>query len=201
MSIGFYGQKEQNGWRYQLGSGSPRNINAWRSLFHKSRNAGFENTHSILVALLSSVDTINDQALQEICSDYINSCEEKQQYDWRYYYVKYPIFRPSSYGKYSNRDYPQLPYLFSVMQTQSKLSEYAYNPFLKEADEPHLSKDYYGQRLSYPDVYITCENNSYAIRNKMTGELVEQVEIPHDEAGMDVVNRIDLLKHIISEKT
>jgi hypothetical protein len=30
---------------------------------------------------------------------------------------------------------------------------------------------------------------------------VEQVEIPHDEAGMDVVNRIDLLKHIISEKT
>ena len=201
MSIGFYGQKEQNGWRYQLGSGSPRNINAWRSLFHKSRNAGFENTHSILVALLSSVDTINDQSLQEICSNYINSCEEKQQYGWRYYYVKYPIFRPSSYGKYSNRDYPQLPYLFSVMQTQSKLSEYAYNPFLKEADEPHLSKDYYGQRLSYPDVYITCENNSYAIRNKMTGELVEQVEIPHDEAGIDVVNRIDLLKHIISEKT
>ena len=35
----------------------------------------------------------------------------------------------------------------------------------------------------------------------MTGELVEQVEIPHDEAGIDVVNRIDLLKHIISEKT
>ena len=200
MSIGFYGQKEQNGWRYQLGSGSPRNITAWRTLFHKSRNTGFENTHSILVSLLSKVDTINDQSLAELGKTFVEECEAHNWYDWRYYYIKYPIFRPSSYGKYSNRDYPELPYLFSVMQTQSKMSEYSYNPFLKEADEAHLSKDYYGQRLVYSEVYIVCENNSFSVHSKENDEVIEYIPIAHDERGVDIQNRIDVLKQAISEK-
>ena len=131
---------------------------------------------------------------------FVEECEAHNWYDWRYYYIKYPIFRPSSYGKYSNRDYPELPYLFSVMQTQSKMSEYSYNPFLKEADEAHLSKDYYGQRLVYSEVYIVCENNSFSIHSKENDEVIEYIPIAHDESGVDIQNRIDVLKQAISEK-
>ena len=200
MSLGFYGQKEQNGWRYQLGSGSSRITNAWRLLFHRSRNSGFENTHSILIALLSKIDVVNDEALQKLSNAYINDCESKKQFDWRYYYLKYPVFRPSSYGKYSNRDYPQSPYMFTVMLTQSNVSENSYNPFLKEADAKHLSKDYFGQRLVYTDVYIICENNSYRVFKNKNEEMIERIPISHNEKGIDVVNRVDLLQSYIANK-
>lgn len=159
MALGNYGQQERNKWRYQFASKSLQY--AWDELFHKSANAGFENTHTILVELLKSKESFDDGILDRIISAFLAQCEKDNLYPWNYYYVKYPVFRPGSYGKMSNDDVVNKPYMFSVMQTKTQWSQNTYMPYLKEADDDHLSRDEMGQYLVYDDVYIVCENNSY----------------------------------------
>lgn len=88
---------------------------------------------------------------------FLAQCEKDNLYPWNYYYVKYPVFRPGSYGKMSNDDVENKPYMFSVMQTKTQWSQNTYMPYLKEADDAHLSRDEMGQYLVYDDVYIVCE--------------------------------------------
>lgn len=59
-------------------------------------------------------------------------------------------------------------YMFSVMQTKTQWSQNTYMPYLKEADDAHLSRDEMGQYLVYDDVYIVCENNSYKFLPQIT---------------------------------
>ena len=75
MSIGQYGQKEKNGWRYQLGTSSQRNVKAWRTLFHKSANSGFEETKRILATLLSQKETFDNDFLKAIKNNFIEKSE------------------------------------------------------------------------------------------------------------------------------
>lgn len=195
MSIGFYGQRERNRWRYQLGSGSM--ITAWSDLFHKSANAGFEDTRKILLELLSKAESFTNEFLMRIIAEFISDCEESSLYPWRYYYVKYKSFRPGSYGKYSNNDMINNPYLFSVMQTRSQWSSNTYMPYLKEVDEPHLSRDSMGQRLVYGDRHIICTNSAYVLRKNETEEIIEAIPIKQNESGVDIKDRIVILTQYI----
>lgn len=196
MSIGNYGQQERNKWRYQFASKSMQF--AWDELFHKSANIGFENTSNILVELLSKTTTFTNEFLTQIITDFISSCEDSRLYPWRYYYVKYDSFRPGSYGKYSNDNVDENPYLFSVMQTRAQWSSNTYMPFLKEVDEPHLSKDSMGQRLVYDETHIICQNHEYLLRDNSTEEVIETIPVPHKE-GTDTEDRILLLRQYISQ--
>ena len=195
MSVGNYGQQERNKWRYQYASKGMQI--AWDELFHRSANTGFENTGKILIELLSKAESFSDEFLQNLADEFVKDCEEQSVYPWRYYYVKYPAFRPGSYGKYSNSKAEENPYLFSVMQTKSQWSENTYMPYLKEADAEHLSRDSLGQRLVYGDWHIICENRSYVLRDNETEEIIETVSIPQNEEGIDVVDRIILLKEYL----
>ncbi len=195
MSVGNYGQQERNKWRYQYASKGMQI--AWDELFHRSANTGFENTGKILIELLSKAESFSDEFLQNLADEFVKDCEEQSVYPWRYYYVKYPAFRPGSYGKYSNSKAEENPYLFSVMQTKSQWSENTYMPYLKEADAEHLSRDSLGQRLVYGDWHIICENRNYVLRDNETGEIIETVSIPQNEEGIDVVDRIILLKEYL----
>lgn len=117
---------------------------------------------------------------------------------WNYYYVKYPVFRPGSYGKMSNDDVVNKPYMFSVMQTKTQWSQNTYMPYLKEADDDHLSRDEMGQYLVYDDVYIVCENNSYGVYRNDDDSLTDTVTISQNEAGIDTEDRIIKLKKYIA---
>lgn len=119
-------------------------------------------------------------------------------YPWNYYYVKYPVFRPGSYGKMSNDDVVNKPYMFSVMQTKTQWSQNTYMPYLKEADDDHLSRDEMGQYLVYDDVYIVCENNSYGVYRNDDDSLTDTVTISQNEAGIDTEDRIIKLKKYIA---
>lgn len=197
MSVGNYGQQERNKWRYQYGS---KGIQlAWDELFHRSANAGFENTGKILIELLSKAESFSDESLRSIADDFVADCEERSVFPWRYYYVKYPTFRPGSYGKYSNTKAEENPYLYSVMQTKSQWSPNTYMPYLKEADPDHLSKDSLGQRLVYGDWYIICENEAYVLRDAETEDVIETLSIPQNQEGYDIRDRIILLKEYIAK--
>ena len=199
MAIGNYSQQERNKWRHQFASKGMQI--AWDELFHKSANIGFENTSAILVELLSKAESFTDEFLAKIVADFISSCEESNQYPWRYYYVKYRSFRPGSYGKYSNNNVAEKPYMFSVMQTKSQWSSNTYMPYLKEADEQHLSRDSMGQRLVYGDRHIICQNGAFALRDNETEEILETIPIQQNEDGIDVENRIEVLKRFIAKVT
>lgn len=197
MTIGNYSQQERNKWRYQFASKSMQI--AWDELFHRSANLGFENTSTILVELLSKTESFTDAFLGQLVADFISSCEKSGLYPWRYYYVKYGCFRPGSYGKYSNNNVAEKPYMFSVMQTKSQWSSNTYIPYLKEADEQHLSRDSMGQRLDYEDRHIICQNSRYLLRDNETEKVIETFPIPQNEDGIDTKDRILLLKRIIIE--
>lgn len=197
MSIGDYGQQERNKWRYQYASNGMQI--AWNELFHKSANIGFENTKTILVKLLSKAKSFTNEFLMQIIAEFISSCEESSLFPWRYYYVKYNSFRPGSYGKYSNSDVVNTPYLFSVMQTKSQWSSNTYIPYLKEVDEPHLSRDSMGQRLVYGGRHIICSNSAYVLRENESEEVVETVPIMQDENGIDIEDRILVLKRYVEK--
>ena len=196
MTIGNYGQQERNKWRYQFASKSLQL--AWDELFHKSANAGFENTKEILAKLLATNQSFNDSTLDAIISAFTSQCENDSVYPWTYYYVKYPVFRPGSYGKMSNDNVANKPYMYSVMQTKTQWSQNTYMPYLKEADEVHLSRDEMGQYLVYEDVYIACENNSYGVYKNDDDSLVETITISQNEEGIDIEDRIIKLKKYIA---
>lgn len=116
--------------------------------------------------------------------------------------MKYPSFRPGSYGKYSNSDAANTPYLFSVMKTKSHWSSNTYMPYLKEVDqvdEPHLSKDSMGQRLVYGGRHIICGNDAYVLRENETEEIIETIPIQQNEDGIDIEDRILILKQYIKK--
>ncbi len=194
MAIGDYGQVERNKWRYQYGSTFQY---AWNELFHKSANAGFDNTKNILVSLLATNKEFSNEILQKIADDYIHECEKNNLYPLRYYYIKYRVYRPGAYGKMSNNAVTTSPYLFSVMQTKTQWSQNTYMPYLKAADDAHLSRDDMGQRLIYGDEHIICTNNAY-LRRKNDGEaIVDTISIAQNEDGIDTEDRITVLKDYI----
>ena len=196
MTVGNYGQQERNKWRYQFAS---KNLQlAWDELFHRSANAGFENTKEILAKLLETNKSFDDGILDAIISAFIAQCEKESVYPWTYYYVKYPTFRPGSYGKMSNDDVEKKPYMFSVMQTKTQWSQNTYMPYLKECDDAHLSKDEMGQYLVYEDVYIACENDSYGVYNNEDDSLVDTVSISQNDDGIDTEDRIIKLKKYVA---
>lgn len=192
MATGNYGQQERNGWRFQYASKSMQI--AWDELFHKSANHGFDNTKAILVALLSKSESFSNDALDAITDNFTSDCEVNGTYPWRYYYVKYSAFRPGSYGKLSNTKPTESPYLFSVMQTKSQWSQNTYMPYLKIADNEHLSRDDLGQRLTYSDTYIVCENAAYVVKSNADDSIVDTVTINQNENGIDTEDRILTLK-------
>ena len=197
MSIGDYGQMERNGWRYQYASCGMQT--AWTELFHKSASHGFGKTSAVLVELLSKAESFTNELLRQISEEFIASCEEEERFPWRYYYVKYRAFRPGSFGKYSNRDAKGQPYLFAVMQTKSHWSPNTYMPFLKEADEEHLSRDDMGQRLIYGDKHVICLNDGFQIRDNESEEVVDTVHVRQDEDGIDVEDRVLVLRGYLEE--
>lgn len=196
MSIGDYGQRERNGWRYQYASKWMQA--AWDSLFHRSANGGFERTSKVLVELLSSSEAFTNDVLRGIADEFLASCEQDSRFPWRYYYVKYDAFRPGRHGKIAFSDKPGKPYVSTVMWTSMNYSENAYVPYFKEIDPKcrHLSRDSYGQRLVYGKRHITSGNDAYYLHDNKTEEVIETYPIAQTD-GVDTEDRIQALKDFI----
>lgn len=194
MALGDYGQVERNKWRYQYGSTYQV---AWTALFHRSANSGFENTKKILSSLLTTNEEFSNEILKKISDDFLQECENNNVFPFRYYYIKYREYRPGSYGKMHNNAAAENPYMFLVMQTRTQLSQNSYYPYLKVADDSHLSKDDMGRRLIFGDEHIICNNSSYQRRRNEDDSVVETIFVPQNEDGIDTEDRITILKNYI----
>ena len=195
MATGDYKQSSQSR-RFQLGSWKIEK--AWILLFHKSANKGYENTKKILRDLLDSLDEISDESLKWISNNYIAECEKNKDYSWRYYYIKYLEFRPGRYGKCSWRDIEKGMYKMHILWTETKWSENSYNPFLEAAGHEYIDRDSLGELLRWRNKTITCENDSFVICDSITGD-TDLIPIKQNENGIDVEDRIVLLKNYINQ--
>ena len=199
FTVGDYKQKERNGWRYQLGS-SMSDGYAWKTLFHRSENlSGFENTQKVLNELLSRESVFTDDCLNQMVKDYLDECENTQEYSWIYYFIKYKLFRPDRYGKYWWNDSENSPYVFTALFQRHKVSENSYNPFLKEVNG-HVSREHWGNRIYINDgEFLTETQTSYLLISNDENENVQQeFAIAQNEKGIDTENRIEKMKENLS---
>lgn len=195
FTVGDYKQKERNGWRYQMGS-SMSDGYAWKTLFHRSENlSGFENTQKVLNELLSRESVFTDDCLNQMIKDYLDECENKQEYSWIYYFIKYKLFRPDRYGKYWWNDSENSPYVFTALFQRHKVSENSYNPFLKEVNG-HVSREHWGNRIYINDgEFLSETQTSYLLISNDENENVQQeFAIAQNEKGIDTENRIEKMK-------
>ncbi len=151
-----------------------------------------------MIKLVTSLEKIDEEGLDKIIADYISCCEERSIFPWNYYYLKYPVFHPGSYGKYYNEDAVENPYLFVVMQTQTRVSGSSYTPFLKEVGSDNLSKDAWGMRLVYQDRYIYSLNDSFVVKSNEDDTEITRIVIEQNENQIDLENRIFKLQEYLN---
>ena len=74
-------------------------------------------------------------------------------------------------------------------------------PYLKEeeTDLYKLDKDSFGQRLVFGDRHIICKNDGYILRCNDSEEIIKSIAIRQNDAGIDVEDRILILKQFIQE--
>lgn len=192
LAIGDYSQTERNGWRYQMGSGDI--VKAWISLFHKSAATGMDNTHDVLISLLKMTENFSDDFLYGLANEYLEKCEKESMYDWRYYYIGYEDFRPGRYGKIWWRNKQKEPYELYLLWTERHMSQNAYNPFLAILDWDFLSRDDLGQYIIIGNTWLECKTGAYILYDMDSREEIERFDIPQNDMGIDVVNRIEAVK-------
>lgn len=204
LTIGDYSLKVN--WRYQIGSA---NMIPWKTIFHTD-SENIQKVKSILIDLIHRLDEKGNDSLIRIIDNYLNTVN---QYDWRYYLIKYKEMRPERHGMYFwyNADTTgKKSYKILMMMTEKSLSGKNYNIFLKTLYEmsSHKSQlrlgDYAyrgeGDKL-YIDkvgVYITSEDSCLNVVNTQTGDIVKTVKIPQNN-DVDCTDRIEVGLTMIDE--
>lgn len=202
MATGDYGQLYRNGWRWLYGSSV--SDEPWKELFHLSSSREmkwFNNTQKTLNTLLATNNAFDNDKLKAIIDSFIKECQNKKEFPWRYYFVRYDIFRPYSYGRYSTKDtfipIDKENYLKKAMQTQTLESVSTYLPFnvwmlnrtanVAENTRKFLKSNYIE---SYNDCYKLFDQNTFT---ETAGE--KPLNITQNAAGIDTVDRIQLLEN------
>ena len=188
-----------NNWCIQLGSGNQDEIGnkAWYALFHPTgKNPDFNKTKKSLRSLLEIDIEIDDIYLQEKIDAYLTECKTKSQYDWRYYYIAYPCFRPERYGKYTM--YDEQPYALVALHSEKRESSNAYQCMLQALIEGQAvanSVERYDIRaLSYRKGLLRCENNAFVSYSLKDNKERARFIIPQNKEGIDIVDRIQYFK-------
>lgn len=192
LAIGNYSRRDNN-WRIQMGT-SKSFDSAWRNVFdHNSTAKGFEKAKECLATILQN-EFINKDYLKAIKDQYLSQCEEKSEFDWRYYYIKYPKMRLGRYGKYTQ--YEDRSYEMVAIYAAQYESSNSFQLFLNELGK--VNSAWNGRRLTVNDAgdYISCENSRYVLRD-INDQQIDEMLIPQTPDGIDTVNRIEFaLTHL-----
>lgn len=219
MATGFY-PKEENYWRSQFGSSEIESAwenlfhgniadntkNIVRTLLSKGDYGHNYKTSCEVKSETQEILSIKyqdkrsgiydnfkftDEILKEIADSYIKECEDSDFYDFRYYYIKYPSFRPGRYGKYY-----RFFYGYSVIWAQHRISENSYNPFLKEMFESNEFKEYVKEKKLKAELFkdfilidrvkVEISEEGFIFRDFESDEELEKLSIKKsDKIGED----------------
>lgn len=197
LTIGDFGQVHRN-WRLQLGAKT--NKGAWEKLFHRSGMVGFENTQTVLKTILSTEQTITNEYLKEIINEYIEKCEVDSHFDWRYYFIKYDVFRPDRFGVYCLDDIFNNRYVMRVIYAAKNISQKSYQPYLAQVDKTKISTDAYGEYSIINNKIVKYTKSSIVIEALEDKSLIEEIPIAQNDEGIDVEDRIIKLSEYLKTK-
>ena len=188
-----------NNWCIQLGSGNQGEIGykAWYALFHPTgKITDFNKTKKSLRSLLETDVKIDNKYLQDRIDAYLSECRTKNQYDWRYYYIAYPCFRPCRYGKYTM--YDDQPYALVALFSEKRESSNAYQCMLQALIEDKAVASSVERcdirAISYRKGLLTCENNAFVLYSLNDDKERVRFSIPQNKEGIDTVDRIQYFK-------
>lgn len=188
-----------NNWCIQLGSGSQDEIGdkAWYALFHPTgKITDFNKTKKSLRSLLEADVEIDDKYLQDRIDAYLSECRTKNQYDWRYYYIEYPCFRPRRYGKYTM--YDDQPYALVALFSEKRESSNAYQCMLQALIKDKAVASSVERcdirAISYRKGLLTCENSAFVSYSLNDDKERARFSIPQNKEGIDTVDRIQYFK-------
>lgn len=188
-----------NNWCIQLGSGNQGEIGykAWYALFHPTgKITDFNKTKKSLRSLLETDVKIDNKYLQDRIDAYLSECRTKNQYDWRYYYIAYPCFRPCRYGKYTM--YDDQPYALVALFSEKRESSNAYQCMLQALIEDKAVASSVERcdirAISYRKGLLTCENNAFVSYSLNDDKERARFSIPQNKEGIDTVDRIQYFK-------
>lgn len=134
---------------FQFGSGA--NVAPWRELLTGAPRKQVGNTREVLGRLLDQLAAADEPAseyLEALQATWLNETEQTTLFDWRYYFVKYPVMRDGNSGLYAGAD-GFLGYSVCMLNKQRMNSRYR---------DPYLSA-----------VWITSEVDEAVERPRFTG--------------------------------
>ncbi|MCH5217666.1 MAG: DUF262 domain-containing protein [Muribaculaceae bacterium] len=196
LSLGDYSQRKNDSSIIMIGSGNDNALknNAWFTLFHPTeKTEGFSNTQGFLHKLLNQLTLESNQNfLTSLILDYVKNCVFAGEYDWKYYYVRYPSFRAMRYGKYTMEN--DAPYELVALWSAQKESTKAYQCFLKELKESGI--DGIGEwvnirEIEYKDGSLKCRNDRFEFYRKDSQHPERFLLIPQNGKRVDTVDRLE----------
>lgn len=198
LSITDYSQR-LNYWCIQLGSADNGEMGnkAWHALFHPSgKSLGYSNTKRALRTLLDTDSRLDDTYLTAISEKFVDDCRDKNRFDWRYYYIVYPCFRPGRFGKYTMFD--NQPYSIVALHAEKRESTNAHQCMLQALIENQAvanSAEWYDTRnLTYRKGLLTAKENAFTSYSLKDHEERATFPIPQNEEMIDTVDRIVFFK-------
>ena len=76
-----------------------------------------------------------------------------------------------------------------ALSTQQKVSENAFQPYLKVIDSHHLDSEKYGQRLAINGQYVYCEKDRFVLKNQ-DDNVIKVLVIDQNFDNIDIEDRI-----------
>ncbi len=196
----------KDSWRYQIGTSNNRlSLGVWRDIFGPVKLQS--NLSNAVKALLYRFDFFRDEMLQKISWDYLQYAREMPV---RYYLVKYSQMMPNRWGKYYWRGHEETGrnnYHVLMMMTEFSTGGMNYDIFLKALfdiagrEKVGLSLGQYSYSeynnhgtdklyLRSQGLYLTLNDNRYAICQIEGDEVVESYDIQQNERGIDIEDRV-----------
>ena len=128
----------------------------------------------------------------------ISNCENKSEYPWIYYYIKYDVFRIGRYGKYWWDNFEESPYVFTTIFQKQKPSTNSYNPFLEAVDAKVVCREHYGNyiRLDEKRLMKETQTSCQIVSNNESEDIIEEFSFVQNAVGIDTENRIEKMKSI-----
>lgn len=140
IALGDYTQEDSN--RYYMGNS---NRSTWARLLHSQNHKNFEeNTMCTLRALLQRLD--EGMTLDNIIDNFIQESEKQANFDWRYYFAKYPEMIRGADGEFVWDD--SNDYICTALN-KHQLNGKHWNPFLNVIYQRLASdlQDKYGEKI------------------------------------------------------
>jgi hypothetical protein len=129
LAIGDYSRHLPSGRAFQFGSMS--SPSAWRKLLTDVGRSQLAATRQTFGQLLDRVAEAGDDLealLATLQQQWIKSCDEANRFDWRYYFVKYPVMRKGQSGIYVGMN-GELRYSVCMLQ-RTQMNSWYRDPYL-----------------------------------------------------------------------